>query len=64
MNIEQSYDGLNEEAIRKMTHEELIQAVLNMFRLTKMVKAEDYIGDVVLPDAIADAFRYGYTDPH
>lgn len=51
-----SYDGIFEEDIRKMSHEELIEAVLRAFKVRE-IRAEDYHGGALLPDELADAFR-------
>ena len=50
------YEGLSEEDIRALSREELIDAVLRMFKVHS-VRAEKCLGDVMLPDSLADAFR-------
>jgi len=49
-------DGLSETDIRALSHEELIEVVLHMLDVD-VVKAEDYIGSVVLVDSVVDALR-------
>lgn len=49
-------DKMTEEAIRKLSHEELVQAVLRMINV-KSVNAQDWLGVVYIPDQLADAFR-------
>jgi len=39
-----------------MSHENLINAVLRMFRVQE-IKCEQYMGAGLLPDELADAFR-------
>jgi D-ribose pyranose/furanose isomerase RbsD len=58
MNLLTSYNGLSEEDIRAMSHEELIQAVLRMFarNIERAGEYEDY-SNVLIPDHLADAFR-------
>lgn len=51
-----SYNGLTEEDIRKLSHEELIQAVLRTFKVPK-IQCQNWFGDGLLPDELADAFR-------
>jgi hypothetical protein len=51
-----SYDGLSEDSIRNMSHENLIYAVLRMFQVRE-IKCEQYRGAGLLPDELADAFR-------
>lgn len=51
-----SYDGLKEEDIRKLSHEELIQAVLRMFKVPN-IACQNWLGEGLLPDELADAFR-------
>ena len=47
---------MTEEAIRKLSHEELIQAVLRMLNV-ESVNAKDWLGKVYVADQLADAFR-------
>lgn len=47
---------MTEEAIRKLSHEELVQAVLRMVNV-EPVNAKDWVGKVYVADQLADAFR-------
>jgi hypothetical protein len=47
---------MTESAIREMSHEELIQAVIRLLNV-RHVEADDWRGAVYLPDELADAFR-------
>ena len=51
-----SCDGLKEEDVRKLSHEELIQAVLRLFKVRE-IQCQDWIGTGLLADELADAFR-------
>lgn len=51
-----SYDGLKEDDIRKLSHEELIQSVLRLFKVRE-IQCQDWYGSGLLPDELADAFR-------
>ncbi len=53
------YGGLDEESIRGMSHDELIEAVLRIFKKVEYVKPCNYYenADLIHPDDIADAFR-------
>lgn len=51
-----SCDGLKEEDIRKLSHEELIQAVLRTFSC-RTINCQDWFGTAYGLDDIADAFR-------
>ena len=56
MSIFNSYSDVTEENVMRMTRDELIEVVLRMLN-TKVVKAEDWTGDVILTDDLADSFR-------
>jgi hypothetical protein len=47
---------MTESAIREMSHEELIQAVIRLLNV-EHVEADGWRGAVYLPDELADAFR-------
>jgi hypothetical protein len=47
---------MTEEMIRKLSHEELVQAVLRMVNV-EPVNAQDWLGKVYVADQLADAFR-------
>lgn len=56
-----NYDGLSEEEIRNMSHEELVEAVLRLLKV-KDVQCENHYGSALLSDNLADAFRNRNND--
>ncbi len=50
------YKGLSEDEVRAMSYDELVEAVLRMFKVYER-PAENWFGPVYLPDELADAFR-------
>lgn len=50
------YNGITPSDIDNMSHEELKQAVKRLIQVS-CVDCQDYLGDCLLPDTLADAFR-------
>jgi hypothetical protein len=55
-NLKNSYNGLTKEEILSLSHQQLQEAVLRMFDI-EFKNCEDYYGDCLLVDDLADAFR-------
>lgn len=56
MGMLNGYDGITEAKIRAMSHDDLIEAVLRMMKVSE-IKCQDWYGAGLIPDQLADAFR-------
>lgn len=51
-----AYSGLTEEEIKRMSHDELVEAVLRLMKV-RSVDSQGWFGNVLINDELADAFR-------